>query len=121
MLAVYCIFVQYLTHSCHPGNFQLSTTLALQRPFTEKEVNVLPNLETLYKMNICRKNKGFLYSGKFQNKTEKTSRLINIEVHSLLRKIAGRSAHNNIIIIFIYSYEYKIMNIIFIYSYEYNY
>ena len=44
-----------LAHSCHPGDFQLSTTGALQSPLAEKEVNVLPNFETLYKINIGKK------------------------------------------------------------------
>ena len=42
----------YLTNSGHPGNFQLSTALAFQFQFTKKEVDILANVETFYKMYI---------------------------------------------------------------------
>lgn len=42
----------YLTNPGHSGDFELSTTGTFQCPFTEKEVNIMANVETFYKVHI---------------------------------------------------------------------
>lgn len=42
----------YLTNPGHPGDFELSTAGAFQCPLTEKEVNIMSNVETFYKVHI---------------------------------------------------------------------
>ena len=45
----------YRAHSCYPGSFNLSATVAFQRSFTEKEVDVRANFKALYEIHICQK------------------------------------------------------------------
>ena len=42
----------YLTNSGHSRYFELSTAGAFQCTFTEKEVNIMSNVETFYKLHI---------------------------------------------------------------------
>ena len=42
----------YLTNSGHSRYFELSTTGTFQCAFTEKEVNIMPNVEAFYKLHI---------------------------------------------------------------------
>ena len=47
----------YLTNSGHSRYFELSTTGTFQCAFTEKEVNIMPNVEAFYKLHIWLKEK----------------------------------------------------------------
>lgn len=47
----------YLTNPGHPGDFELSTAGAFQCPLTEKEVNIMSNVETFYKVHVWLKEK----------------------------------------------------------------
>ena len=42
----------YLTNPGHSRDFELSTTGTFQCPFTKKEVNIMANVETFYKVHI---------------------------------------------------------------------
>ena len=42
----------YLTNPGHSGDFELSTAGAFPCPLTEKEVNIMPNVETFHKVHI---------------------------------------------------------------------
>lgn len=44
--------ILYLTNPGHPGDFDLPTAGAFPCPLTEKEVNIMPNIEAFYKVYI---------------------------------------------------------------------
>lgn len=46
------LLLVYLTYTCYPGDFILSTACAFQCSLTKKDIHVIPNDETLDKMYI---------------------------------------------------------------------